>query len=341
MGEKDWAKNRGEKEEMTLVNSFTAANSFPTKILMNPKLSESIINNHIVLPWHLQLNPTNKCSFNCSFCSCANRDKNAEIDFNDLTRFIEKGCYPAATITGGGEPTFYSKINDLIQLLTDNKVESGLVTNGSNIQALDLRSLSNLTWCRISCSDELPKQTNIEKWFKGITQAVVSGPKVGWSFSYVLGDQPNFALLRQIIGFANLYNFTHVRVVSNLLNLRKVADMSIVEQMLGHYGVNCSRVIFQGRKKFTKGQKKCYISLLKPVVSAEGQLYPCCGTQYAEETPSKDYGKSMCMGGMFDLPKLIEEQKFFDGSNCQRCYYSEYNQLMDLMIAKLEHVRFV
>lgn len=330
-----------------LTNSFTAANSFPTKILMNPKLSDSIINKHIVLPWHLQLNPTNKCSFNCSFCSCMNRDKTAETNFDDLIRFIEDSdinpgwFYPSATITGGGEPTFYSKINELIYRLKRCHTEVGLVSNGSNIQVIDRQSLDSLTWCRISCSDELPKQINLEKWFSKVTEAVACGSKVDWAFSYVLSKQPNFSLLRQVIGFANLHKFTHVRIVSDLLDLGKVADMSVIKQMLELYNVDCSKVIFQGRKQFVHGQKKCYISLLKPLISAEGKLFPCCGTQYAEEIPSKDYGKTMCMGDMFDLPQLIKEQKFFDGSNCVRCYYSEYNQMIDLLLSKLEHKVFI
>ena len=327
---------------MSKIESYTAANNFPIKILMNPQLSNNIINRHIVPAWHLQLNPTNKCSFNCSFCSCANRNRTSEICFEDLTRFIDgKNCF-SATITGGGEPTFYSHINELVELLKRNRCDIGLVSNGSNIQSLTKKTLNALTWCRISCSDELPEQTNIVKWFRKLEEIVISGVKVDWAFSYVLsGEKINFELLNAIIDFANTHKFTHVRVVSNLLKLSTAISMPFLIRAFEHFNTDYNRVIFQGRKQFVRGQKRCYISLLKPVISAEGQLYPCCGVQYALKNPSLDYEKSMCMGSMEDLPELIEKQQFFDGSKCIRCYYSEYNQFIKLMLSKLDHVRFV
>jgi organic radical activating enzyme len=326
---------------LELVNSFTAANSLPLKILMNPKLSDSIISKHKILPWHLQLNPTNKCSFNCSFCSCKNRDKSAEVPFEDFVQLITERHYPSVTITGGGEPTFYSKINELIHLLKQNKTEIGLVTNGSNIQALDKKSLKQITWCRISCSDELTKQTNLSQWFKKLDVVIRESKNIDWAFSYVHEEKTDFSTMRKIIQFGNKHNFTHIRIVSDLLNLKHVGDMSIIERMLKHYGEDCSRIIFQGRKQFVHGQKKCYISLLKPVISAEGKLFPCCGVQYALENPSLDYEKTMCMGSIKDLPSLIDKQKYFDGSNCVRCYYSDYNYLLGALMSNLRHVKFV
>lgn len=327
--------------------SYTAASCYPLKISFNPELMDSIINYRKILPWHLQLNLTNKCSFNCSFCSCSNRMRDVEMDFDRLTQFIEDGNitpswrYPSVTITGGGEPTFYSKINEAIGMLKRSRMDIGLVTNGSNIQVLDKASLRKLTWTRISSSDELDKQTNLAKWFDRLQSVVESAPEVDWAFSHVLSEHPNFGILKQIVTFANKHDFTHIRIVSDLLNLDKVSSMDIIRRMLEAYGLDTSRIIFQGRKEYTHGQKKCYISLLKPVISADEKILPCCGTQYAKDPPSRDYDSSMIMGGMLDLPQLIKSQKCFDGSQCIRCYYQEYNTYLEMLLSELKHVRFI
>ena len=100
-------------------------------------------------------------------------------------------------------------------------------------------------------------------------------------------------------------------------------------------------VIYQGRKDYVKGHKKCLISLLKPVVSPDGKLYPCCGVQYALINTSKDYEKSMCMGDAKDIDKLYKEQKCFDGRFCVRCYYSSYNHALNILVSELQHGEFI
>ena len=83
------------------------------------------------------------------------------------------------------------------------------------------------------------------------------------------------------------------------------------------------------------------ISLLKPVIGADGLLYPCCGTQYAMFPPPGDYDDLMCMGPAIELYSIYQEQKHFDGSQCVRCYYDEYNALLEQIIIPLEHKEFV
>jgi len=56
---------------MNKKDSYTAADAFPIKVLKN-----SILQNGKIKPFHIQLYPTNVCNLNCSFCSCANRNRN-------------------------------------------------------------------------------------------------------------------------------------------------------------------------------------------------------------------------------------------------------------------------
>jgi MoaA/NifB/PqqE/SkfB family radical SAM enzyme len=323
--------------------SFTSANSFPVKIVKNSALMSCLLRG-VVPAWHLQLNPTNKCNFSCGFCSCGKRDVKQELLFDDLVRFLSvtKGCgLNSITITGGGEPLAYTHIEELIDTLYLLNIDAGLVCNGSLLHTLSDDALEKLTWCRISSSDQLKNQINVDDWFSTVHQTVDRIRHIDWAFSHVLSKWPQYSFLKRLITFANYHNFTHVRLVSDLLDIDSVPSMTIVQWNLEKLGTDDSKVIYQGRKEFVRGAKKCYISLLKPIIGADGGIYPCCGVMYALKTPGLDYEKSMRMGNWFDLPDLIKEQKFFDGSNCVRCYYDEYNQVLDAILSKTEHVRFV
>ncbi len=101
-------------------------------------------------------------------------------------------------------------------------------------------------------------------------------------------------------------------------------------------------MIYQGRKDSSRGSERCLISLLKPVVGTNGMLYPCCGTQYAQAKPSKDFGAPvMTMGHAKMIREIYEEQRHFDGSICKTCYYSNYNWALDVMTTEVSHEDWV
>ena len=164
---------------------------------------------------------------------------------------------------------------------------------------------------------------------------------VDFAFSYVVTDKLDIENLAAFIRFANAYNFTHVRVVSDLLNLEGVGSMDFVKYALAGMSVDLSRVVFQGRKEYNPGQKKCLISLLKPNIGADGFIYPCGGVQYAQKDMALDYAKTMRLGAVNDIMKIYEDQAHFDGSVCSRCYYSEYNEVLELLMSEMKHESFV
>jgi organic radical activating enzyme len=253
----------------------------------------------------------------------------------------KSGCQ-SVTITGGGEPLCHPDIVKIIKDIKALGIKIGLVTNGTLVHTstLDESFWSCITWCRISSGDHRIFDDSYEEQLES---AVSRGPNVDWAFSHVLTSKPNYETIRRVVQFANKHdNFTHIRLVSDLLNLKDVPAMDQIKSKLYEAKVDDTKIIYQGRKDATQGTKRCLISLLKPVIGTNGMLYPCCGTQYAQATPSKDFGGAeMTMGSAKDIDKIFNKQQCFDGSKCATCYYSEYNKSLEILVDKIKHKEFV
>jgi organic radical activating enzyme len=313
--------------------SYTAASTAPLKILRGGIVGPG----GRIVPVHLQFNPTNRCNLKCSFCSCSNRQMREEMPLEEALRMIAEFARlgtRAVTITGGGEPLLHPGINEVIRGCRKLGMKSGMVSNGLELDALES---ADLEWLRISWSDD----REMSKPFQATLKRVVNRtPRTDWAFSYVLTRSPRLANLKAVMQVAADLNFTHVRVVSDLLDVDHVIPMDALrEDVCDSPGFELT--ILQGRKQWTRGARLCRVSLLKPVVGPDGGVWPCCGVQYASSDPSRDLTESMRMCHWTDFEKLCREGRPFDGTLCDRCYYSAYNSTLDLLTRPLDHEDFV
>lgn len=310
-----------------MKHSYTAADQWPLKLAKNSGIIKNLPD--YVPPYHVQLYPTNKCNRNCGFCHCSNRDKTLELETGDilfkLQRLKQYGTR-AVTISGGGEPLLHPEINQIIHGLWLLGIEVGLTTNGDYLNTLDDRSLEVLTWVRISASDEYKFDA---KWWLRIAQPIITKfNNVSWAFSYVATGNFNESNLKDYVFTADKFNFSHIRVVGN----------RIVQEHSHKFNLDSKRVIWQSSKNSQKGAKDCWYSLLKPVIDADGYIYPCCGVQYAQGQPKRRHPKEWRMK---PIPRPWVEQKPFPGEMCDRCYYSEYNDFISLIKTPVDHADFI
>lgn len=318
------------------IKSFTAASTFPVKVLQDKEIMDP---ERRIRPRHLQISITNKCNLKCSFCSCADREKGLEMELSRVEKIAEEyaelGCV-AVTITGGGEPLLHPHINEIVREFHINNIKVGLVTNGLVLNLLRDDTLKMIDWIRISFDDS--------RDFREVKQVLNIMPMTttDWAFSYVISRQPNFSKIKEVIEVANAKNFTHVRIVSDLLDLKYMPEMDDIKEAVRAMGVDDHLVVYQGRKNYnTLGTEECLISLLKPMIDTDGGMYPCCGAQYALDDPSREYNDEMCMGNAEDARKIFWFQGHFDGSKCKRCYYSEYNTLLQSLVNPVSHKEFL
>ena len=311
--------------------SFTAAdNDIPVKILHHHCALLTLTEDQSVPLTHLQLCPTNRCNLNCEFCSCADRKKDLELSYEKIQKILDdsadSGC-TAVTITGGGEPLLHNDINNIIKYADDCHIGVGLVTNGLLLDNLN----EHVDWCRIS----FDSSRDLDSIKQQVIDAKKRLPDVDWAFSFVLYDK--IGQLEDVVRLANDLDFTHVRVVSDIHN---PDDGLMFEAQVVLTGID-ERVIFQPRSKFQRGKERCLVSLLRPTIGADGNIYPCCGAQYAINGSDKDFVDDMCMGGSDEIIEIWKDQRHFNGSKCDVCYYSGYNNLLELLLKKVRHESWV
>jgi len=153
------------------------------------------------------------------------------------------------------------------------------------------------------------------------------------------GDPLQHPYINEIIKVFD-YNCIKVGIVTHGDNLHYLMDHIPVYwiEIKGEYDKKyieeqkhrpiCRKWIFHDSYKgdFTHGRKDCWVSLLKPVISADGQIFPC-------------WVQDVSMGD--DLLKLYTKQKPFDGSKCEFCYSDGYNEMLDAFVNKPERLEWL
>lgn len=324
-----------------MQNTFTAVNTYPFKLVTHKDAVEGLLGD-VVKPIHVTLMPTYNCNLSCPFCSCANANRDISLPLSSilptLPIFSKLGT-KAVTLSGGGEPLCYPDLPKLITAIHNFGIEVGLITNGTLINILPTLALRRVLWCRVSVADTRPLTPH---FFEILHDAVVRAPKVDWGFSYVLTDKPNIPNLLAYVDFALSHNFTHVRVVDDLLNLDKAVDMAgVKEEVEGAFPQSKGVMVYLSRKQYVRGCKDCRISLLRPIIGADGGIYPCCGTSSAHADMDLTLPTNMQIGTLDNIESVWGEQKYFNGEHCHRCYYDEYNQVLNSYFTPITHHNFV
>lgn len=313
----------------------------PIKMLIHPDTALALEMEHIY-PTHIQLVLTNRCNLLCPFCSYSAVDRKLELTLAEITKtlqdFADQGAI-AVTITGGGEPTLHPDFNAVVDAALDMDYAVGMITNGTLLERVRTTVLSQLVWCRISCSDHW----DYDKYQKGVRTAVMAAPDADWGMSYVVGCGADFKLANLVacVRMANELEMKYVRVVSDLTHPDKATSMEVVAHVLAINDVDDSRVIYQGRKNTTPGFKQCWCSLVKPYIGADGGIYPCCGVQYAEEEISFNTPVAMRMGTIEDIKTIWNAQTPYNGSKCVRCHYHQYNTVWNQLKQGVDHADFI
>jgi organic radical activating enzyme len=246
----------------------------------------------------------------------------------------------AVVITGGGEPTIHPGWREIVEQAVSSHMQVGLVTNGIALSNGE-KCAAGMTWVRISVIRP-ERAGEAEGLRRAAKSAKSTGADVGASFTVPLGHSQaakrgdkkaveNAAAVeqtaREICQMVAEGLLTHVRFVSDLRQ-PDWQDMHVLRVECREAG-RLPGVIWQDRSHYEEGRKVCLVSRLRPVVAADGYVYPCCGVQYARRPMAlaMDPAMRMCHWREFGV-----DTPYFDKFRCDICYYGDYNRVLDMLV---------
>ena len=273
-------------------------------------------------PVSIQIAPTSRCNLSCSFCSNINRTKHEDIDFEKLVDLIVRlrECgLKTVEYTGGGDPTLYEGINELMTFCTLLGIKQGMITNGVVIrEKIDQQRLDRLTWLRISmnCLDYI-NDVDIPK-IKGTL-----------GFSYVWNEKTTLSTIEKLKAYVFKYSPAYVRIVPNCQATDEQQDEN--NRVLGETIAKLGRPFFYQAKTFQKPDK-CYWGYLKPFVNSDGYVFRCSSVVLNYDAGRKFHESyKWC-----DIETLVSKYKEkivpFNPVNCNHCVFSAQNNMLDSIL---------
>jgi len=304
------------------MNQESIWTSTGVKILHHPSVLRKIIDHRIALPISLQISPTSKCNLRCSFCSNINREKDEQLPFETIKRLMLNLCLLSLKTvewTGGGDPTLYPFINEVINLADRLHLKQGLITNGIKLKEnITHESLNALHWIRISlnCLDyvediELPK-------IKGVL-----------GFSYVMNEETSPAIIKKLVQYAKDYNPSYVRIVPNCLssNEEQIRNNKILSEMIKDWG---SPFFYQA--KVFEQPKNCWWGYLKPFVNHDGSVFRCSSIVLNPDA-DRTFHEKYKWCNVEELHSMYTKEMVpFDPRDCPRCVFSNQNNLIESLM---------
>lgn len=243
---------------------------------------DSVISTHI--------SPEGACNLSCPYCSVTYRDTHSRIPIDTISQYVvdlQTRGLKAVILTGGGEPTAYKYINDLVRWLKWTRgLDVALITNGTLANRLDRAAWAALSWVRVSVNV-------FDGWEEKISVPVLDlDPEcvVGCSMVYTSeheasrdGGTDRIALLRKVSDLATRLNASYVRLLPNCLLEGRALMLQhrSLERDLIELGDD--RFFHQHKTHKTPCADVCHQAYFRPYLSEEkysgngqpGTVYPC------------------------------------------------------------------
>jgi radical SAM protein with 4Fe4S-binding SPASM domain len=318
-------------------------------------------------PVQMQIDLTNVCNHDCSYCTYRNPNKRSGTDFDEknmistdriislITEAKETGV-KAILLLGGGEPLIHPGIEKIVKHIENLDLELALVSNGSLFNEEKVALFKNASWIRISvdaATDETYKLVQgtthgIPKNKIRLIRKICKDTVLGVSF---LTKPENFheaydaAVMAKELG-ANNIRFSIVQTMDGkdimlphyekyfkLINKAKALE----DKNFKIFGLTGRKIALENNKNY----EKCLFQHFVAVVGANGNIYPCCWTKNL--TPhilgsiNEESFKDIWFGEK--RKNYLKNQNLKD---CPPCWFDKNNEFLNYLVKdKPRHVNFV
>lgn len=281
---------------------------------------DTIISTHVA--------PEGSCNLNCSYCSVKKRTRNFRIELDVIkdyiTKLMQRGL-KAVILTGGGEPTLYPQINELVEWLKyDMDLSVALITNGTCTHLFDLWDA--LSWVRVSINE-------VKDWENRIslpTNKILPSTVVGCSYIDT-GNLEN--IIPQLKAMLDKLDATYLRILPNCL----VSRDELIEEhkrisKIFEINIDDNRFFHQYKVHNTPVSYKCHQSRFRPYLSEVdgGTVYPCDSVVLNEHAEHFHEKFQLCKAK--DVLDFIDRKitpSFNPTKDCTGCVFHKNISMLD------------
>ena len=278
---------------------------------------ERIVRGEMQYPISVEIDPSNRCQNDCSFCMYRKYRNENNVDlrldiYAKLLGSLSDVGVKSITFTGGGEPTMHPEFESMVYQALARGFEVGLVTNGIKLSSfpdllgafkfvrISVDAATRETYAKIKRADQFHLVADEIRNFK--TRKDRSRTTFGISF-VVCEENKN-----EISIFKNKFR-DHVDYI-------QIKPDVFYMQMPD--GVEDGKTAVTSRY-LPLDTLPCDIAGLVGIVGADGNIYFCCQTRGKEE---------YCIGSLYeeDFRMIWFRRKLIkpDISSCPPCRYMNY-----------------
>jgi MoaA/NifB/PqqE/SkfB family radical SAM enzyme len=247
-----------------------------------------------------------------------NRDKHEELHTEDVFNLVHRLAkigLKTVEWTGGGDPTLWEPINELIAYCRSLGLKQGFITNGIQLKdKITEKSLLALSWIRISMN-------SLD--YVGDIAIPDFGGTLG--FSYVLKGWEDIGTLEKIKKYAEDHKVKYVRLVPNC----QATDSEQQEnnENLPAIADRLGEPFFYQKKEF-KRPGSCYWCYFKPFLLHDSNIYPCSSVVLNNNSERHFNSKYRWC----DMEHLVEKYSYpvesFPTTNCDHCVFFGQNDIL-------------
>ncbi len=345
------------------------------KIFHHPHILQNLKEKKRCIPLYIRIKPTNKCNHNCYYCHYKNSylnldeyDGNDTIPYKKMMEIIEDISdigVKAVTFSGGGEPLFYSYIEEAMERILNKGIDLSIITNGSLLKEKKAEILAHAKWVRLSiesindeqyCKLRGIKRGSFELLCENIKKfSAIKDKTCELGINFVITKE-NYTQIREMTFLMKKLGANHVKfaplICNNTEEYHKTIRETVIEELKKlekELSEEEFRIIdlytndFNHDQVFKRVYNKCPIKEFSCVIAANAKVYYCHDKAYLSSGRIFDLNEQSFKDGWFseETEKIFRE---FDAMKCckQHCVYDRRNELINSFLEMdMNHINFI
>jgi MoaA/NifB/PqqE/SkfB family radical SAM enzyme len=294
-------------------------------------------------PVMIHMSLTNRCNLTCSYCCYGNRDLSDELTFDRAISAIDQFSAlgtKGLEITGGGDPSMYRKLDDVVSHAYNKGMDVAIITNGIKLPFFN--SYDKLQWMRVSLHGLNFDNGFEKKMGDTVEKARRINPMIDISSVYIWTEGSE-KTLEKVVDFTDRYQ----------IPTRLTPDLTLgnenIKMMMPYVGGRLKHFKLEDRAKYlflsdfnvktTREHNNCYMHLVKPFVYTDGNVYDCPSLALSPDNKLNVNEKfKVCdVEGITEYYSNPSKARDLD---CNFCKYAAQNEYVHSLKQEVKHKNF-